>query len=377
MNSAPLHREPLHCQLAKRLRAEIMAKCKPGDRLDAEAKLAARFRVSVRTIREALSALAQEGLLERRHGSGTYVADGRPPQHIGLWYGFDPQYPRSNYAQCMLGQLHSYLRQQGQQVKTYSVCVASDDFSGDAAHKELLEDLTEHRVSAIGIVQGTFSSQALKLTKDTGVPVVWNDAVPSVQYAAGADGPGMITDGTRYLIERGCRKIAMMLWMGREPTPSVRTIIDLFRQTLTAHGLEFRREWVRGDLHPTLTGAGYDEFREIWTYSADKPDGLLVTDDVLFQDVVTAILELGIRVPDQLRVVAHANEGMVTCPFFPAARIVFDPAEQAHAMGELLVKLARKQPIENPQVNVSFRWAEGPVADQSPSLAAGVGKLMS
>src|SRR6266498_4626127 len=47
----------------------------PGTRLPSEPELAAEFRVSRATLREALRALEGEGLLRRRRGSGTYVAE--------------------------------------------------------------------------------------------------------------------------------------------------------------------------------------------------------------------------------------------------------------------------------------------------------------
>ncbi len=46
---------------------------RPGDRLPAEATLAESEQVSLGTVQKALQVLQQEGLVERRHGSGTYV----------------------------------------------------------------------------------------------------------------------------------------------------------------------------------------------------------------------------------------------------------------------------------------------------------------
>ncbi|MCL6554007.1 MAG: GntR family transcriptional regulator [Firmicutes bacterium] len=61
-------------QLYRRLRHEILAGRFAGaDRLPSEAALARTFAVSRMTLREALRALEEEGLLVRRHGIGSFI----------------------------------------------------------------------------------------------------------------------------------------------------------------------------------------------------------------------------------------------------------------------------------------------------------------
>ncbi len=59
--------------VASRLRWEVKEEKQAGDKLDSIVVLAARFSVSRGTVRKAISALAQEGLLEVVHGRGIYV----------------------------------------------------------------------------------------------------------------------------------------------------------------------------------------------------------------------------------------------------------------------------------------------------------------
>lgn len=55
----------------------------PGDRLPSEAELGARLGVSRSSIREAIRTLQALGVVETRHGSGTYVSELRAADSIG------------------------------------------------------------------------------------------------------------------------------------------------------------------------------------------------------------------------------------------------------------------------------------------------------
>ena len=57
----------------------------PGARLPAEDQLARELGISVGTVRQAMQALSDDGMLERRHGAGTFVADQALNMH-DLWH---------------------------------------------------------------------------------------------------------------------------------------------------------------------------------------------------------------------------------------------------------------------------------------------------
>lgn len=66
---------PVYIQIHDQLKNEIeQGIWKVGDRLPSERELAVKFNVSRMTLRQAIQNLADEGILERKIGSGTYVA---------------------------------------------------------------------------------------------------------------------------------------------------------------------------------------------------------------------------------------------------------------------------------------------------------------
>lgn len=87
----------LYEQLAARIRSGEWA---PGDRLPSEPQLAEEYGVAYMTARQSIHALVKEGLVNRTHGRGTFVAepeslDKRPSLGMLLlrnWYAIDPFY---------------------------------------------------------------------------------------------------------------------------------------------------------------------------------------------------------------------------------------------------------------------------------------------
>ncbi|WP_367369378.1 GntR family transcriptional regulator [Pediococcus ethanolidurans] len=67
---------PIYIQIHNEIKKSIEAgKWAIGDRIPAERELAEQFNVSRMTLRQAIQTLVDEGILERRVGSGTFVAN--------------------------------------------------------------------------------------------------------------------------------------------------------------------------------------------------------------------------------------------------------------------------------------------------------------
>lgn len=70
-------RQTLASEIERMLRERITSGgLRPGDRLPTEQQLASSFQVSRTVIREAVSSLKHEGLIDTRPGAGAFVADG-------------------------------------------------------------------------------------------------------------------------------------------------------------------------------------------------------------------------------------------------------------------------------------------------------------
>ena len=80
-NMAQIHTKKLAEVIAEKLEAMLVdGELLPGQKLPSERDLAAQFEVSRPSLREALLTLVSKGLLYRKQGGGTYVAEQQTPQ---------------------------------------------------------------------------------------------------------------------------------------------------------------------------------------------------------------------------------------------------------------------------------------------------------
>lgn len=98
-NLDPTSAIPLHSQIERHLAAAIAAGDWPvGGVLPSEPELARRFGVSRMTLRQALGALADQGLLIRQRGRATRIAPEPIAQALGRFYAFANEMDRRGLA---------------------------------------------------------------------------------------------------------------------------------------------------------------------------------------------------------------------------------------------------------------------------------------
>lgn len=356
-------RNKMSQQVAEHLAGEIRLHRQPGDRLDAERILAENMGVSLPTIREALGSLAEQGLIERRHGSGTYVLDANANRHVAVLMELDIGHPRTSFFFTRLAQsVRLELEKANLKVRLYTGHTApGTEFKGLTC-PDFMEDVLANRISGvIAIALPSFLEWAHSLV-ERNIPLVGGDA-----YGTIIDHPGMIRAGVRRLVEAGRKRLAMIGSGGSAMTA-------VFRETLQENGLAWDAAWVpETGGQPASPGLGWRLFRDVWSARPHKPDGLLVMDDMIFQDAAMAILEADIRVPEQLVVVTESNRGhSIHCPF-PAVRLENDPDAFAKVYAELMAKLLRKEAIAEAQVDMPFRVVEPDAAGESAGREAPAG----
>ncbi len=329
---------------------------RPGDRLDAERVLAEGLGVSLPTVREALGSLADQGLIERRHGSGTYVLDPNANRHVAVLMELDIGHPRTSFFFTRIVQsVRLQLESSGFKVRLYIGHTApGTEFAGLTCH-DFMEDVQANKIAGVvAIALPAFHAWAAPLV-ERGIPLVDGGT-----YGAVIDHQRMIQAGVRRLVEGGRSRLALIGSGGAATT-------NVFREALQEHGLGWEAAWSpETGGQPAVPGLGWRLFRQIWSARSDQPDGLLVMDDMIFQDAAMAMLEADVRVPEQLLVVSESNRGhSIHCPF-PVIRLENDPDAFASVCAELMGALLRKEPIREPLVTMPFLIKEpSPMAEKA------------
>ena len=339
---AELLKKRYHEQIADVLRREIRAEARPGLRLASDTQHAERFGVSVITVRQALHLLCQEGLVERRHGSGTYVSGSATRPRVAVVVNTAVLAGGASYFWLKLvDEVRSYLGGLGLDAQ-----VTLGDELG------LRGTAPVHGV--IAIRWGAYQSWGESLA-ERGVPVVSNDH--HYPLTVQNDTLGMVRAGTHFLMQRGRRR-PMLLTLDKfhDGRPDD-WLMEPFLDVLGQFGVPFHPEWAYGAVDANTAGSGWERFRALWAGGREKPDCLLVSDDTIYPEAAMAILELGIRVPDDLLVVTHANRGAgMFCPF-PTVRVEFDPVASARAMVDLLRQHMARDPAAPSDIVLPFQWA--------------------
>lgn len=333
---------PLYEQVARTLRAEIAARHTAGDKLESGPALARRLGVSVLTVREAVNALTQEGLLTRERGSGTYVR-GRVHRPVALLVGLSrAELPRSYFFLRIVHRLEELLNECGLGCRHYYAFPEGGETGAPIRNPMFAEDIARERVSAVVPISLALAPADRERLDAAGVHVV-DPGVVTQNFA------GMVSDAVGYLLAHGRRRLALLQW----PTAGSR---DRFEELLRNAGIEPDPRWMVGGLDWRDREAPVRAFGRLWGAGPEHPNGLVCLEDYIFDLATPALLQLGVRVPEDLMIVIHANKGSGMRSPFPVARMEFDPDAYADALANLIRRTVAREPLPPLPILVTHRW---------------------
>jgi DNA-binding LacI/PurR family transcriptional regulator len=295
---------PLYLQIVDEIKSKIAAKeLKAGDRLGSQAELCATYGVSLITVKKALATLVNDGVIFSRVGKGTYVAqpaiDTYRNEHPTI--GLVIRDIRSPFFSRVMHSVEDTAYELG-----YHVLVSN---SSGKAEKEEAQIARFREFGVNGMIIASMSHKYLatptiRKMLHQGFPFVM------VSYIADEDVPFVGSDheqggylATEYLVKQGYQKIG---YINGEPGNMVGELRRRgYEHALQTHG---RRTDKRLQFHLRMRGEKYDyqsgyEIGKKFASLSVKPDAVFVYNDLSALGFEEAILELGLRIPDDVAIV--------------------------------------------------------------------------
>jgi len=314
-----------------------------GTRLPGERALAQMCGVSRTTVRQALDALVDRGLIEKFTGRGIFVSAPPEPKVVAcVLPGHDPRY---HWGSVLSQAIVSEARVNGWEPATYLV-------TSDEDRARLAKHLREGRIHGV---------LSMGMSRDIGgtVPTVDANLLDTDdEYRVYIDYYSMIHQAVKFLVERGRKKIGMASYESK--MRATRDGMRAYRDVLDEFDLPLREEWIVQE--GGLEEQGEAAVRQIWSLE-ERPDALIFMDDWQGLGGTRTLVELGVQVPEEVMVVTHMNRGYNPPYPVPVVGIQVDPNRIAQEMVVLLGVLEsgerplRKMILVEPSLKVPEGWS--------------------
>lgn len=339
-------RIPLSTQLAENLRNAILTGYyKDGEILPSYKQLANDLNVSLRIPREAMSDLVARGMVNPRPRIGCEVLPGK--------------------AKSWKGRIHVVAP--GDTFITYFVATLFERFRRNMTERGWLVDLITFSRTEKGKSDFAMLDEALTRSCDFVVLIYPTAAairrveISHARYIClGSEACNRASDVTisftnaleeviRLIRRNGIRDVALIEY---------KRLTEIHRAFSEA-GIAFKPMEV-----PWMTGVGYLERISRKGYELTKrlltmrmkrlPELIVFTDDFVARGGLSAILETGLRIPDDLKVITFSNKGHA--PFFPVklTRIEADPFDLANLITDELLKRMSGLPPQGVKHQIRF-----------------------
>jgi LacI family transcriptional regulator len=189
----------------------------------------------------------------------------------------------------------------------YSLIITSSEEDPDLERQEI-EQLLARRVDVMLIASAQWTVESFRRIEERGIPYVLIDRffVGLAANFVGVDDEAVGTIATDHLIDQGCRKIAHI--RGPETSTALGRM-EGYRRALAARRLTPMPK------HVVSIGSSGDDRGEPGGYEAAKkllaakprPDGIFCFNDPIALGAMRAILDAGLRIPEDIAVVGCGN----------------------------------------------------------------------
>ncbi|GHO99199.1 LacI family transcriptional regulator [Reticulibacter mediterranei] len=340
----------LHTQIFQELRDRILAgDLKAGDRLPAELKIAEQYNTSRGTVRQALTALVSEGLLQRVQGSGTFVSESAPAQRRSI-PGVAPQATKSigvilsdvsdELNMSILRGIEQATRPCGYQL---SFAYAEENTQAMAL------DIMRLKANTDGLIIFPLSN----VSHDEAIAQLQQESFPFVlvdRYLSDLDSDHVTSDNlgggyraTEHLLILGHRRIGFAYGsVGNLLTTSVRDRWEGYRKALYEYHQPYDEKLVCNLTIDKKHDPSAMTFDEIMS-SPDRPSAFFAVNGSIALELFHAAQRRGVRIPEDLALVGFDDLHYMALMSVPLTTVAQQGIEMGMHAGTLLINRIESQ----------------------------------
>ena len=329
--------EIVHRTISDKIRDQVLSgELAPGEKLLSTLNLAKLWKTSKSTAHTALNNLVKEGLLERHHGSCTYVRESPLKlSRIGIYYDSPKVWTDDEriYYRSIQGLLEEKLAKVGIEVAVFV------DRRPELKQRLVLGELRKaifHR-EIQGLILSLSNRTNLSALLRLPLPVSILGGTPGNPNRVGFDQEKYFRTLMSRLAEKGCKSVGIVAAVKPDqdlpPSPDSENFWAIFRREAERSGLITRNDWIKMPAKYVTNRAryGYNEFHSLWR-QREHPDAVIVYPDMAVRGVITAALELDVPQSKDVTFCFHRNAHVdILCPF-PALWMVTDEGKVADAL---------------------------------------------
>lgn len=319
-------RKPLYVAIADHIESLIdQHELRHNEKLPPTAELARQFGVTLTTAQQGLARLAERGLIRRAPKRGTFINTSRETRCVAVTFGFHPFEMETRFYAMFLKHLQEELTRQD---FTFMLHFGLLHEGFEPALKKLKRDITDGQYACLLAIAHSMEFIAWAREQDA-IPC-FKQVMPDFGVTA--------HDGMKEILKRGYRKVAFLSLFDDYNTLVKKREREALKSAYDGMGLPFDESMI---LYWGTTANGAYEKTKAWlanTPRAEWPDAIFSHHDVMTKGMLIALTELGIRVPQDIALLTHANRGDAFAYPVNLTRLEVDPAKVAADTVEFLRK---------------------------------------
>jgi len=230
----------------------------------------------------------------------------------------------------------------GLRSKEYGLIISSSEDDPQLERREI-DQMLARRVDALILASTQSNADSVKRIQDQKVPYILLDR-KIADLEANFVGINDVTAGTQattHLIEIGCKTIAHI------GGSRVSTALDReagYSMTLAKHGLSLPPQYVAAGAHMDDSGdtSGYEGMKQLLACDP-RPDGVFCGNDPIAMGAMRAIIEAGLKIPQDVAVVGCGNLHYDDLLLVPLTSIDQDSAGLGAGAAKLALSLVKNQ----------------------------------